>query len=145
MLAVGIAVMVEPLSVFPVPVKLCDPVLAVNVVALLAKLPAIAIVAAFVSFHTAPEFKVTFPVKVLVPVFAKVRVPVTEVVPVTPKVHELVAPVVKVVPVPTVKFPAIVVAATVVAVAVPLKVKLPPIAAEAVCSVLAPLPESERL
>ena len=115
MLAVGIAVMVAPLSVLPVPVKLCDPVPAVKVVALLAKLPPNAIVDAPVSFHTAPELRVTLPVKVFVPVFAKVRVPVTEVVPVTPKVHVLVAPVVRVVPVPTVRFPAIVVAATVVA------------------------------
>ena len=37
----GIAVVVEPLIVFAVPLKVCTPVLAVNVVALFVKLPAI--------------------------------------------------------------------------------------------------------
>ncbi len=107
--------------------NVCNPVDAVNVVAAFEKLPAMLNWAAPVSFHTAPAFSVTSLLNVFVPVLASVRVPVTEVVPVTVKVHVLVAPVVNVVPVPISRFPPMENAAAVVAVAVPLRVKLPAI------------------
>ena len=87
---------------------------------------------------------VTASVKVFVPVLARVRVPVTEVVPVTDKVQVLVAPEANVVPVPTSRFPPIVSAAAVAAVAVPLKVRSPLIVIAA-GNVLAPEPESVKL
>ena len=97
-------------------------------VALFVKFPAIEYVELAVSFQIAPVFKEMSPVNVFAPVLARANVPPIVVVPVTPKVKVVAVGIVRVVPDPIDKFPAIVVLATVVAVAVPLKVKLPPIA-----------------
>ena len=79
----GIAVIVDPLIVFPVPEKVWVPVPAVKVVALFVKLPANAMVGLLLSFQTAPLFRVTSVVNVFVPVeLVKFIVPVMDVTPV---------------------------------------------------------------
>lgn len=76
----GIEVAVVPVNVVPLVEKVCTPVPAMNVVALLVKLLANVIAGAADSFHIAPLFRVTAPVKVLVPVaLLKFIVPVTDV------------------------------------------------------------------
>ena len=123
-----------------VPLKVWVPVFEVKVVALLVKLPAKEYAAIPVSFQTAPALRVTSPVNVLALVPPSVKVPVTDVVPVTPIVK--LEPVVNVVPVPILRLPPTVNPTTVVAVAVPLKVKSPPIEVIEALSVFGPLPES---
>jgi hypothetical protein len=59
----GIEVVVDPLIVLDAPLKVYTPVIGVKVVALLVKLPPkLKELALFVSFQTAPLFKVTSPV-----------------------------------------------------------------------------------
>ena len=82
----GITVAVAPLIVVVVPENVCNPVLAVKVVALLVKLPKKAIAAIPVSFQTPPGFIITSPVKVLILVPPRVSVPVIVVAPKTPNV-----------------------------------------------------------
>jgi len=120
-----------------------------------------------VLFHVAPELTITLPLKAFNPVAEDmVKVPLvpapTVVVPVTVRAKPAA---VKVVPSPIERmpvtdnvfpvvnaevplrliFPPTVIAAAVVAVADPLKVRLPPIAVVPVCNVLTPLPLSVRL
>ena len=84
----GITVAVAPLNVFELPLKVCTPVLAVNVVAALDKLSANEKTAAACSFQTAPLFKVTAPVNVFVPVaLVKLIVPEILVAPDTDKAY----------------------------------------------------------
>ena len=95
-LTLGITVAVEPLIVLLEPEKVCVPVLAVQVVALLVKLPPkpTAIDAA-VSFQTPPLLTVTSPVKVFVPVpelASKVKVPLIVVAPPTVKAFRPIVP-----------------------------------------------------
>ena len=92
----GIAEEVEPPNVLVAPLKVCRPVLAVKVVALFVKLPAKFKIAAALSFQMAPLFKMTSPVKVLVPV-ALLKLMVPEIVEV-PETLMVKAPTVRVDP-----------------------------------------------
>ena len=79
--------------------KVCNPVFAVNVAALLVRLPPKLIAATPVSFQTLNGLRITSSVKVLVPVLARVKVPVTVVAPPTVSVQRLFAPVTNAAPV----------------------------------------------
>ncbi len=136
--AVGMDAAVVPLIILVAPVKLCPPVFAVNVVALLVTFPPKLIVDTAVSFHTLPAFRVTSPVNVLVPVPPRTSEPVIEVAP--PTLWVKLAPVVKVVPLPMVSVLEIAMFTTVVVDAVPLKER-DPIVVVPVASVFIPLPE----
>ena len=136
--AVGIDVVVAPLIIFVAPVKLCAPELAVNVVALLVKLPPKLIIEAAVSFQIEPLFSVTLSVNVFALVPPRTIEPETDVAP--PILSEKLAPVVKVVPFPNVKLFDMVRLTTVVVVDVPLKERVP-IVVVPVDKVFAPLPE----
>lgn len=136
----GITVAVEPLIIAgPEPVKVCVPVLAVQVVALLVRLPANDGVIAACSFQT--PLTVTSPVKVLPGLVAEEKmsepVAATFVVPVTEKVNPAR---VKVVPAPTLRLPPMVSPTTVVTETVPLLVKLPLIVVTPTGNVGVPLP-----
>jgi hypothetical protein len=137
----AIEITVPPLIVLDVPEKVWTPLPAVNVVALLVKLPTkVGVIALVDSFQTPPELIVTSPVNVFPGFVAleKAIVPVTPVVPVTPNVK---APTVKVVPDPTVRFPPTVMFASVVAVQVPLIVQFAPIVVMLELSVFAAEPD----
>ena len=135
-----------PTSVWALVLNVCTPVPAVKVPLLV--MPPWKVTASFAEelFQVPPLFTVTMPVKVLVPVaeeMAKVPVvpPPITVVPVTVRLYPAA---VKVVPSPTMRLPPMASAATVVTLAVPLKLKLPPIVMP-FCNVLTPLPERMRL
>jgi len=98
-------------------------------------------------FHVAPELTVTLPLKAFVPVAEDIlKVPLapppTVVVPDTVNAKPAA---VKVVPSPIERLPLMTKPTTVVAVAKPLKVRLPPIAVVAAPNVLVPLPERVKL
>lgn len=136
-----------PVSAWELVLKVCTPVLAVKVPLFVMPLLKVEVTAAL-SVQFAPPLIVTRPVKVLEGFVAEEKVnvpddpPPTVVVLLTVKVN---APTVRVVPSPTERLPVIVKLAAVVDVAVPLNVRLPPIAVVPDCKVLPPLPLRVRL